>query len=345
MIRELQAHQEETRQRILKSFGINTETIAMSESEDYAEKGFMSQINIGSISEAEDIIKAAGSEELFEKAKPGDEREYQGRMYVYGTTKSGKMGWKVKEKVKRGSGTTGGAATSGGGIGTPAGNTGGSPSASKQGDKKNANSRDSLIRKLKSFKSDFAYVQVYGEQNNRPTFSIQGLKPQVMKTISQLNKQLGTDFSIGDFKRYKDRYGDPNYTIDLNEYTKEEKQGEGDKPKTNTQSKKLGKTNKQLSDDEIPTIDEIENAPRHSTIKIKSTPEFGGADWEKIGDVWLAHMKLINTNINFRGLPTLQRTDKQMLKILKRANENGQSIEINLKSTTPQTTQKTEKKK
>lgn len=76
--------------------------IAMSESDDYTEKSLMSQINIGSVSEAEDIIKAAGSEELFEKAKPGDEREYQGRMYVYGTTKSGKMGWKVKEKVKRG---------------------------------------------------------------------------------------------------------------------------------------------------------------------------------------------------------------------------------------------------
>lgn len=79
--------------------------IAMSESEDYAEKSLISQINIGSVSEAEDIIKAAGSEELFEKAQPGDEREYQGRIYVYGTTKSGKMGWKVKEKAKRAQGT------------------------------------------------------------------------------------------------------------------------------------------------------------------------------------------------------------------------------------------------
>lgn len=44
---------------------------------------------------------------------PGTEREYQGRIYVYGTTKSGKMGWKVKEKKKKGEsgGTAGAAAT------------------------------------------------------------------------------------------------------------------------------------------------------------------------------------------------------------------------------------------
>ena len=79
--------------------------IAISESEDYAEKAdLISAIHIGSVREAEEILKAAGTEgDLFEKAKPGDEREYQGRMYVYGTTKSGKMGWRVKEKLKRGS--------------------------------------------------------------------------------------------------------------------------------------------------------------------------------------------------------------------------------------------------
>ena len=92
--------------------------IAISESEDYAEKAdLISTIHIGSVREAEKILKAAGTEgDLFEKAKPGDEREYQGRMYVYGTTKSGKMGWRVKEKLKRGSS---GASAGSGTIKTP----------------------------------------------------------------------------------------------------------------------------------------------------------------------------------------------------------------------------------
>lgn len=91
--------------------------IAMSESEDYAEKAdLIGQIRIDSVEEAEDIIKSAGTEKLFddiEKAiQPGTEREYQGRIYVYGTTKSGKMGWKVKEKKKKGdSGGTSGASS------------------------------------------------------------------------------------------------------------------------------------------------------------------------------------------------------------------------------------------
>lgn len=70
-----------------------------------SKRDLISQINITDIDEAECIIKGAGSEELF-KAKPGDEREYQGRMYVYGTTKSGKMGWRVKDKIKRGGGNS-----------------------------------------------------------------------------------------------------------------------------------------------------------------------------------------------------------------------------------------------
>lgn len=43
--------------------------IAMSESEDYAEKAdLIKDISIGSLSDAEDVIKGIGSEELFEKA-------------------------------------------------------------------------------------------------------------------------------------------------------------------------------------------------------------------------------------------------------------------------------------
>ena len=46
--------------------------IAMSESEDYAEKAdLIEDISIGSLSDAEDVIKGIGSEELFEKARSG----------------------------------------------------------------------------------------------------------------------------------------------------------------------------------------------------------------------------------------------------------------------------------
>lgn len=50
--------------------------IAMSESEDYAEKAdLIEDISIGSLSDAEDVIKGIGSEELFEKAVYADTAE------------------------------------------------------------------------------------------------------------------------------------------------------------------------------------------------------------------------------------------------------------------------------
>ena len=50
--------------------------IAMSESEDYAEKAdLIEDILISSLSHAEDVIKSIGSEELFEKAVYADTSE------------------------------------------------------------------------------------------------------------------------------------------------------------------------------------------------------------------------------------------------------------------------------
>ena len=67
--------------------------IAMSESEDYAEKAdLIEDISIGSLSDAEDVIKGIGSEELFEKA-------------VYADTAENRKLRRVGQEYHRGKGT------------------------------------------------------------------------------------------------------------------------------------------------------------------------------------------------------------------------------------------------
>ena len=88
--------------------------IAMSESEDYAEKAdLISAIHIGSIREAEEILKAAGTEgDLFEKAhKVGD--VHPNGKWVWTEYKPGKFDWRgVKGGAKGGSKATVGVASS-----------------------------------------------------------------------------------------------------------------------------------------------------------------------------------------------------------------------------------------
>lgn len=78
--------------------------IAMSESEDYAEKAdLLSAIHIGSVREAEEILKAAGTEgDLFEKAhKVGD--VHPNGKWVWTEYKPGKFDWRgVKGGAKGG---------------------------------------------------------------------------------------------------------------------------------------------------------------------------------------------------------------------------------------------------
>ena len=72
--------------------------IAMSESEGYAEKAdLISQINIDSLQEAEDILKAAGDEELFEKAKHQDGDMHPNGKWVWVSSANGGKGdWRTK---------------------------------------------------------------------------------------------------------------------------------------------------------------------------------------------------------------------------------------------------------
>lgn len=91
--------------------------IAMSESEGYAEKAdLISQINISSLQEAEDILKAAGSEDLFEKAKHQDGDMHPNGKWVWVSSANGGKGdWRTK------GGRTHTKHTAGGNVGT--GNT------------------------------------------------------------------------------------------------------------------------------------------------------------------------------------------------------------------------------
>lgn len=71
--------------------------IAMSESEGYTEKAdLISQINIDSIQEAEDILKSAGTEELFEKAKHQDGDMHPNGKWVWVSSANGGKGdWRT----------------------------------------------------------------------------------------------------------------------------------------------------------------------------------------------------------------------------------------------------------
>ena len=72
--------------------------IAMSESKRYAEKAdLISQINISSLQEAEEILKAAGEEELFEKAKHQDGDMHPNGKWVWVSSANGGKGdWRTK---------------------------------------------------------------------------------------------------------------------------------------------------------------------------------------------------------------------------------------------------------
>lgn len=72
--------------------------IAMSESEGYAEKAdLISQINIDSLQEAEEILKAAGTEDLFEKAKHQDGDMHPNGKWVWVSSAAGGKGdWRTK---------------------------------------------------------------------------------------------------------------------------------------------------------------------------------------------------------------------------------------------------------
>ena len=73
--------------------------IAMSESEDYAEKGeLIHQLSIGSVEEAIDILKSAGTidEELFEKAKHQDGDMHPNGKWVWvASANGGKGDWRT----------------------------------------------------------------------------------------------------------------------------------------------------------------------------------------------------------------------------------------------------------
>lgn len=90
--------------------------IAMSESEDYAEKAnIMDSIYIDDTKEAEDIIKAAGTEDLFEKAKHQVGDIHPNGKWVWTEYAPGKFDWKSlkgKYHKKGGNANTGSGSSS-----------------------------------------------------------------------------------------------------------------------------------------------------------------------------------------------------------------------------------------
>ena len=142
--------------------------IAMSESEGYAEKAdLISQINIDSVQEAEDILKAAGTEELFEKAKHQDGDMHPNGKWVWVSSANGGKGdWRTK----------GGRTHTKHSAGGNAGSTTNTTSTSTQ---KKPSSQYSPMT-IKTTKSDGSVSEVkdYGEvkkfkQNGKDVYSIQ----------------------------------------------------------------------------------------------------------------------------------------------------------------------------
>lgn len=90
--------------------------VAMSESEDYAEKAnMMNSIQINNIEEAEDIIKATGTEDLFEKAKHQVGNIHPNGKWVWTEYAPGKFDWKSlkgKYHKKGGNANTGSGSSS-----------------------------------------------------------------------------------------------------------------------------------------------------------------------------------------------------------------------------------------
>ena len=141
--------------------------IAMSESEGYAEKAdLISQINIDSIQEAEDILKAAGTEELFEKAHQDGDMHPNGKWVWVSSANGGKGDWRTK----------GGRTHTKHSAGGNAGSTTDTASTSTQ---KKPSSQYSPMT-IKTTKSDGSVSEVkdYGEvkkfkQNGKDVYSIQ----------------------------------------------------------------------------------------------------------------------------------------------------------------------------
>lgn len=89
--------------------------IAMSESEDYTEKGeLIHQLSIGSVDEALDILKAAGTEDLFEKAKhQNGDMHPNGKWVWVASANGGKGDWRTHGGRAHSKSQAGGSTTSG----------------------------------------------------------------------------------------------------------------------------------------------------------------------------------------------------------------------------------------
>lgn len=88
--------------------------IAMSESEDYAEKGdLINQLSVNSTDEALDILKAAGTEDLFEKAKHQDGDMHPNGKWVWVASAAGGKGdWRTAGGRAHSKSQAGGSGTS-----------------------------------------------------------------------------------------------------------------------------------------------------------------------------------------------------------------------------------------
>lgn len=120
--------------------------IAMSESEDYAEKAdLISAIHIGSVREAEQILKAAGTEgDLFEKAHKDGDMHPNGKWVWRQSANGGKGDWRV---AKPG----GSKSTAGGAAATTKTNTAAKTSSSTLSDKEKNTFAD-IMKKNSSHK-------------------------------------------------------------------------------------------------------------------------------------------------------------------------------------------------
>jgi hypothetical protein len=219
--------------------------IAMSESEDYSEKSIMSNIEINSLSEAEDIIKSAGTEDLFEKAHNVGDVHPNGK-WVWTQLSNGKFDWRTIKKNK--------------GTQAPTNNQTSTQAPTKAtinnqqsvSNNQNKITFNDISDYIKNNNSKLFISRLGYEGDTYPSICIDGYKKELLMEINKMNNVLGTNFSINDFRH--DKSGNRNlYGATFNTHTgklyQSDTEAEKDRPEAEDKTKDYKKYQTKLNDD------------------------------------------------------------------------------------------------
>lgn len=289
--------------------------IAISESEDYAEKAdLISAIHIGSVREAEEILKAAGTEgDLFEKARKVGDIHPNGK-WVWTEYKPGKFDWR---------GIKGGAKGGGGGASKP------SPAPSVDLKGITAEDKAGLSSLALTLNNYYGYVDIHLSGKNEQRFSSATITNfrNAIKEIYQGSKTSNTGVESESAKKLVKNIYDELKTVKSTDLQGAKDKIEKIAPMLKQALKQAKEpTSKKASDQKSDvTIKKLDDASDGSVIKI-TTAQTGS----NIVTFTKKEGKWYSKNTMTRG--EVEASSKQVLNSIEKYNKKSYKQTVNLKT-------------